>query len=202
MTEGICLLLIDDGREDYLERCRWSLASKLPRFDAEVTIIDADHRLGFTGAVQEGWRQARETGCDWIWHQESDFLMNGPVPLDRIQAVMERWPDLVQMSLKRQPVNDQEIAAGDILLVRPTEYVEVSEGEDRWLEHRVFFTCNPSLYRMSLTDRGWPDEEHSEGKFGGRLFRDLPAARSGIWGAFGDGPRVHHIGTHRKGHGY
>jgi hypothetical protein len=58
-----CLLRIGDGRDDDHERAWESLEQMLPSPDHIVTIDDRDHKLGFAGAIAEGWRQVRETGA-------------------------------------------------------------------------------------------------------------------------------------------
>jgi hypothetical protein len=198
---SVCLLFISDGRREYLAPVWASIAAMIPPVDRTICVDDADHRLGFAGAVAEGWRRARATGAEWILHVEQDFVFEAPVPLVRMIGVLERHPHLVQMSLLRQAVNSEELAAGGIVELRGHDMAEVRDGEDVWLEHALWWTTNPSLYRMSLTERGWPQESESEGKFSGRLFAERPEARSGIWGAKTDPPRVRHIG-HRAGHGY
>lgn len=212
---SVCLLLIDDGRADYMARCLESVGENLPPFDHQVTILDPDHELGFDGAVREGWRQVLETGAEWVFHAESDFLYNEPVDVHRMVAVLRRHPHLTQMSLLRQAWNDSEKAAGGIVQQWPEDFHEVSEAvtkvngygisylADRWLETRRFiFTTNPSVYSTRLCERGWPQAPESEGKFGAYLLRDEPWRKCGIWGGKDDPPRVTHIGDVRAGVGY
>jgi hypothetical protein len=174
----------------------------LPAPDYIVTVDDRDHRLGFTGAVHEAWTKALMTDADYVFHCELDFTYNEPVDIDRMTAVLDRHPDLVQLSLKRQPVNAEEMAAGDFIALAPDDYHETCDAGDVWIQQRRFFTTNPSLYRMSLCERGWPQEVHSEGKFTGYYRRDHPDHWFGIWGKKWDPPRVAHIGDHRAGTGY
>lgn len=82
----------------------------------------------------------------------------------------------------------------------PGEYEDRTDGTHHWLEHRLFFTTNPSLYRRSLADRRWPDAPDSERKFTDQLRAD---GRSfAFWGARHDGTWVTHIGDQRVGTGY
>ena len=157
---------------------------------------------GYTGAVQQAWAEALKTGADYVFHCELDFTYNEPVDLPRMAAVLDRRPDLVQLSLKRQPVNNEEVAAGDFVALHPDDYHETFDGGDVWLQQKRFFTTNPSLYRMSLVERGWPRGRYSEGKFTGRYLRDYPEHWFGIWGKKWDPPRVTHIGDIRTGTGY
>ena len=66
--------------------------------------------------------------------------------------------------------------------------------------HRRFFTTNPSVYRASLCERGWPQEPHSEGVFTHRLLAD--GFDFAFWGGRFDPPAVTHIGAERTGRGY
>ena len=64
---SICLLLIDDGRADYKDRCIASAKQMLPRFRHVVEVNDLDHRLGFAGAIAKGWEDALDTGAaTWL----------------------------------------------------------------------------------------------------------------------------------------
>lgn len=202
MSPRVCQLWIRDGRDEYHDESIRSILAMLPPPDDLVVVDDHDHRLGFSGAVAEGWRRVLESGCDYVFHAELDFTYNEPVPLDRMIQVLERHPEVVQLSLKRQPVNHEEIAAGDFVRLAPNDYHEQCDGDDVWTQHRKFWTTNPSLYRVELCRLGWPQERFSEGKFSGRYFQANPTHWSGIWGAKYDPPRVHHIGEKRAGRGY
>ncbi len=200
---SVCLLRISDGRDEVHKRSFASLGECLPeqrKEDKVVEIRDPDHALGFAGAIAEGWRHVRESGCDWVFHAEMDFLYNAPIALDRMIAVLERMPKLVQLSLKRQPWNEREVAAGGIVEADPEDFTQVVDRGDVWTEHRRYFTTNPSLYSAALCAQGWPQERESEGKFTHRLLEDQDL-RFGIWGAKWDKPLVEHIGE-RVGVGY
>jgi hypothetical protein len=198
----IALLLISDGRDEYLQRTRTSLVEMLPRFDHVIHVDDREHRLGFAGAIQEGWRQVLETDARYVFHLEQDFTFNRPVDVAGMATVLQARPHLAQLALRRQPWNDAERAAGGIVEQHPDDYVERSLGPYRWLEHRRFFTTNPCLYRTWICRQGWPDGADSEGRFGIRLLETKPEARFGYWGARDSGEAVTHIGEHRAGNGY
>lgn len=198
----VCQIRIGDGRDEYHDKARASIEEMIPPPDHVIELDDRQHLRGFAGSVRLAWELALATGADWVFHCELDFTYNEAVPLDRMIAVLERHPEIVQMSLKRQPVNHEERMAGDILALHPDCYTDVHEDGETWVEHRRFFTTNPSLYRTQLCHRGWPQEERSEGKFTGYYFRDHPDHVSGIWGAKADPPRVTHIGDERTGTGY
>lgn len=190
---SLCLMVIDDGREDYLERC---LASHVPDAAFTVKVSDPDHVLGFAGAIQRGWEQVLATGAEWVFHLESDFTLDERVPLQRMIALLEALPHLAQVSLKRQAVNEREKAAGGIVEADPDDFTD----RDGWTEHRRYFTTNPSVYSTRLCERGWPQQAHSEGVFTHQVLADdLSFA---IWGQKSDPPKVTHIGERRTGTGY
>lgn len=203
---SICLLIIDDGREDYLDRCLESAARYLPPMEACVMVDDSGHELGFAGAVQAGWEAVLASGCEWVFHLESDFVFSEPVPLASMQTIL-RADGAAQISLQRQAWNEREKAAGGIVAADPDDFEDRSlvfeEGTRRveeYLSHRRYFTTNPSLYRSSLCMRGWPQVEHSEGVFTHQLLAD--GQRFLIYGGRGRAPLCHHIGEERAGHGY
>lgn len=193
--------------------------------DPRWHVVPWGERRGFGGTIAGAWKLLTSSALDaaearFVYHLEDDFLHNEPPDLAAMMAVLDAHPNLVQLSLKRQPWNDIEIAAGDFVRVAPDDYTEnhldavramaldVERGarggitDYVWTEQRRFFTTNPSLYRRELCAVGWPgDLEHSEGRFSHRLMED-PDVRFGIWGRKFDPPRVHHIGEHRVGNGY
>jgi hypothetical protein len=112
---------------------------------------------------------------------------------------LEDHPYLIQMALLRDACYPAERERGGILGHPESEFELVRSGGDEWLEHRRFFTLNPTLFRRHLTAHPWPAERHSEAVFGRSLFRS-PEARAGLWG---DGQAwVTHIGEVRAGAGY
>lgn len=166
-------------------------------------------RSGFTGAIRSAWSHLRAfPGTErFILHLEEDFTFNRPVPLDDMAEVLDAQPQLAQLALRRQPWSDTERQAGGVVELNPGEYLErqtqLADGRPvAWLEHRLFWTTNVSLYRMSLmADQDWPDVEHSEGMFTIQL-REDPALRFAYWGARNSGEAITHIGHRRSGTGY
>lgn len=223
----IAILVISDGRATYLRRTieslreqvsgdiveRWiyddsgerkvreSVAKDYPDF----TLINhpSGKRQGFAGAVRTAWDALRsESIADWVLHVEQDFTWNRPVDLADLQNVMTKRPNLAQIAMLRQAWNSQEIEAGGLIETNPDCYIPHLDGQGReWLEHDLFFTTNPSLYRRSLIDMfDWPEGLESEGRFGIKLKE--AGFRFAFWGARDDGPLVHHIGDERTGTGY
>lgn len=221
----IALLVVTDGRDDYLRRCvtstnerlhgpigeRWMfddtgnpsyrtrLAARFPRFRH----IHGGPRQGFGGAIAAAWQHlAQHSHADWVFHLEQDFVFRRRIDLDAMAAVLQARPYLRQMALRRQAWNAAEQAAGGVVERHPDAYRECRDDAGRaWLEHRLFWTTNPSLYRRSTCSLGWPVVSRSEGVFTRRMLAD-PAARFGYWGARDSGVWVEHVGHQRSGTGY
>lgn len=194
-----CLLLISDGREDYLRQTQASAAVNLPDFDHVVHIDDTHHTLGFAGAIQAGW-DLLPNDCDHVFHLEADFTFNRPVPLDDMISVLRGNPHLTQLALLRQPWNRAEQLAGGVWQQHPDSYTHCGLGDCRWLEHGRHFTTNPCVYPKWVAERGWPQCNQSEGHFGLQLFAEDSTRRSAYWGQGEEW--VRHIGENRAGHGY
>jgi hypothetical protein len=194
----ICLLTITD-RPEYLERTLVSAAAFLPSFDQYVLVEDEAHELGFAGAIAEAWAQL---DCDYVFHLEDDFIFHAPVPVDRMVALLERHPELVQVALKRQAVNEAEREAGGIVEANPAAFEERHDGIDTFTVTRSCFTTNPSVYPRWIAARGWPQCPASEGMFGIDLFNERPEWCSAFWGGMFDPPLCEHIGEVRCGVGY
>ena len=217
------LLVMTDGRDDVLDQAIRSagrnLCGEFTHFvihddagmpsHAEMLaeryptaeVVGGDRRRGFGGAIANAWSHLKDRPERFVFHLEDDFVFNGPVDLGKLAATLDANPHLVQVALRRQAWNPQEVVAGGIVEQHPDDYTQVSGLTGTWLEHRRFFTTNPNLYRLDLTQKGWPDAPHSEGHFGIEVFKDH-AARSAFWGPMDSSPMVHHIGEHRVGTGY
>lgn len=222
---NIALLVFTDGRDDLLARTIFSIEAKLigpvearliiddtgdeshaellekeygPRYKVSV----ASQRLGFAGTIQRAWNLLKPLSPDYIWHHEDDMVLRHNVHLSELATLLERHRYLQQVALKRQPWNEEELEAGDFMKVGANRYINNSDQLAHWVEQRAYFTTNPSLYRFSLTERGWPQEQFSEGKFGLRLMDADATAAFAFWGRTTDDPWVNHIGDTRNGTGY
>lgn len=227
---SVALLVMTDGRDEYLERTLASVSEMLPglgslwmhddtgndAYRAQLaaryplfTQLGQGPRRGFGGAIRWAWANLATRATDrYVFHLEADFTFRTPVDWRHLAEVLELYPQLVQLALRRQAWNAAEIAAGGVIEQHPGDYTEHRYAGATWLEHRRFFTTNPCLYRRSLCGTGWPDVQFSEGMFGQRVLAGgTPEAsaeqvRFGFWGARADPPAVEHIGTHRAGMGY
>lgn len=201
MTPSWAVLVIHDGRADYRERTLASAKEMLPEPDFHVEVDDSEHKLGFAGAIAEGWRKVVATGADYCLHLEADFLFNEPVPVQRMIALLERRPSLAQIVLKRQSWNHEERAAGGIVELHPDDFRQRTDRGDVFTTHRKFWSTNVGIYNAGFCHQGWPQVPESEGMFTHRLLED-PDVEFALWGAKFDGPRIEHIGDERTGHGY
>lgn len=196
--------VIHDDSGD-LDNHEW-LLDNFPMFSVHAS----REREGFGKAIISSWREIDENSNSWfVFHLEDDFIFNREIDLLRMSRVIGVNPHLAQMALRRQPWNDLERRAGGIVELNPDAYVEHSGVNGDWLEHRLFFTTNPCLYRTGLVKTEWPDIQHSEGIFSHKLLEEgLPWMRSpecirfAFWGKRSDDPWVHHIGEQRIGTGY
>lgn len=185
-----------------------------PAYQAEIaetfdwwSVIGGTKRLGFGGNIERAWSALQGVHAPYVFHLEEDFTFNRPIDLAGMIAVLDTQPDLVQLALLRQPVGKAEKATGGFIGADPDSFVDRTDGEHEWFEHRKFFTTNPSLYRKSLMRDGWPNVEHSEGMFTHRVLHlgtpETQNPRFGFWGRTDQTPAVHHIGDDRgDGTGY
>lgn len=227
---NVVLLVMTDGRGDCLDRTLASfddmvsgpityrvihddsgdpgyrswLQSSFPGF----TVIGAGHRVGFSAAYGNAWRHLAGREEHFVAAWEDDFTVDRPVDLTDLARLLDDRPHLAQVALRRQAVG-HEIPHGGFMEMYPDWYVDCADGDVSWVETTRNFTTNPSLYRRQLCETGWPDREHSEGRYGFQLReRGLPwgipgeDVRFGFWGSKADSPRVRHIGDVRVGTGY
>lgn len=188
--------IIYDDSGDAENRAR--LAASFPEF---VIAHHPDGRQGFGGAIRFMWRHL--TAWDqnsYVLHLEDDFTFRRDIDLAAMLGVLDRRPDLAQIVLRRQAWNAEERAAGGIVELHPEDFTEHADGPHQFLTHRRFWSTNPCLYRRALCERGWPEDPHSEGKFGATLRDD--GLSFAFWGARDSGEWVEHVGRERVGTGY
>jgi len=226
MKPQLTLLAITDGRRDCLIRTLQSFEESVDQttvahrlivndsldqdygqwidytynFDEHISHRTYDRsKWGFAGAIKMGWQYVPED-IPYVFHLEDDFTFNRFLDVHAMIAVLEQRPYLRQMALRRQAWNDLEQEAGGIVECHPHEYADMTDGPNQWLEHRLFFTTNPSIYPQYPMHVGWPSGSGSEAAFTQLLLQD-PAARFGYWGSRDLEPWVTHIGQ-RSGTGY
>lgn len=231
---SIAVLVITDGRDDYLGHCvasldrlhgdigewwmrddtgddayRTELARRYPQF----TQIGFGPRRGCAGAFAAARAHLREhSHADHLVTIEQDFVILRDIPLAGMAGLLDDRPHLVQVALRRQPWNADEIRAGGVVEQYPDQYLDMADDHGRrWLEHRVFYTTNPGIERTSLLDVPWPEDQHgafSEGTYHQRLLAEGTPEAPGheiayaYWGARDSGVWVEHIGHRRAGSGY
>lgn len=216
------LVVCSDGREDYLERTVESfermvkpapkaqiIVSDNPdpvwryhlqdRFADRFEIMHAGRKGGFASVVGRMWRAAWGR-AEFVFHLEDDFVFNEPVDVGVLAGLLDAHSDVAQVSLMRQPWNSTEREVGSVAGVWGDRFVERETGGVVWCEQDVYFTTNPSLYRGSLVERGWPQCAHSEGVLTHELLGE--GYRFGVLGGRDAAPVVTHIGVERAGTGY
>jgi hypothetical protein len=198
-TLGLHPIVVDDSGDTV--RRDW-----IHNQGAQVEPVDTT-RQGYTPAMRRVMQVAVDTGARWVFLTEDDFLPLGPMPLPAMTQVLTDHPHLVQIVLKRQPWYENEKRAGGVLeaineSTRDHSMLLKRSGLDQWVEHRAFWSCNPTLFPTWVAARGWPDGPWSEGQFGRALFAEKASRRAAMWGEWGCDPQVAHIGTEKAGHGY
>lgn len=171
------------------------LRATFPDFE----VVGQPERQGFGGAIRNAWAHLlKGTKTEHVFHLEDDFVLERPVDLQAMADLLAARPQLAQVALRRQPVCTPEREAGGVVEMWPDAYTDC----DGWLEHELFFTTNPSLYRRSLLRIGWPQGDLSEQEMTRRLLG--LEYRFAFWGERSDGPWVTHIGDerHAEGTGY
>jgi hypothetical protein len=221
----ITLIVHTDGRREYIERSVPSLLSNIssPNIIKRVIyddsgdpgykdwlervfgpqgfyVVGPDKRLGYTGSMAAMWKYLNDRCVSqYVFAVEDDFLYDGPVDLDGMVAALAANPQIAQMALLRAPAYQSEIDKGGILGWKAVSFTERRMNGYGWLEHRNFWTANPSVFRRSITAREWPREKSSEKVFGDHLMAN-PQTRFAFWG---DGTaQIEHIGEVRAGTGY
>lgn len=177
--------------------------------DPYVSATHPTRQQGFCRATARLWDAAtRDTDVDYVFWLEHDFVLRRTVSLEQLASLLDQEPEIAQVALVRNPENEHEHRAGGLIASRPGSFAlrrsEVqAEGvpwQVAWLEHRAFFTTNPSLMRRSfMVEQPFLDdgEPHCEGRYGAALVER--GFRFAYWD---DGAEyVEHVGE-RSGVGY
>lgn len=214
----IAVLIIGDGRDAIRQQTLLSFCEQVYgyRLAEVVEVDDRRHDLGFCGAIQAGWDELRrieqwnrscggDGGWEYVFHLEEDWRFTAPVDVRDMTRPLDN-PEIAQCALRRGPVNETERRAGGVIECWPDEYQAVGwiNGDlgitAHWLEHSLFWTTNPSLYRMDLLGtHTWPSGPGCEAVFGAGLKAE--GYRFAYLGQRDDPPLLHHNG-HRTGTGY
>lgn len=220
----IALLVFTDGRDDLLRQTLTSFSihteqhdmithrilvddSGLPsdrlediknRFDLYV---QPETKAGFCGVIQKAWSLV-PPNVDFIFHLEDDFLFNRSVDLLELVETLQDNPYLAQIVLKRQAWSTEEKKAGGVVEMWPSQYTQKNYKDRYWLEHRLFWSTNPSLYWADFCREGWPDGPRCEEAFTNKLITRNPTLKFAFWGEKKDAPWVEHVGWVRAGENY
>jgi glycosyltransferase involved in cell wall biosynthesis len=209
----IALLVIGNGRLDYLHDVVDSALEHLPELGAYLMIDDSgdttvrreldrhypdfdiwhhDQNLGMARAVQNGFTHALSSGAEYVFWLEEDMRIVRPVPVCAARDVLDHDDQIAQMLFARQPLTPEEHELGGVhgaFRGLASHYKEWSV----WAEHDWIFSLNPCLIPRRVLEDGW-DRDNEAGttarlKAAGYLF--------GVWGHAGDEPYVEHIGVGR-----
>jgi len=226
---NVALLVITDGRDGLIHETIASAEEHLhgPRFAHKIIYDDSGNmrnrqaltkryrdwtvcwhpsgRQGFGGAIRAAWSHVRATNANFVFHLEDDFTFNRDINMHEMINLLTAYPYIVQVALRRQPWNSEEIAAGGVVELHPEDFKDMQDDELglHWLEHTRFFTTNPCMYRADLIDLcEWPTGRESEGRFTMAIRARFPDMRFAYWGSRESGEWVRHNGVARAGTGY
>lgn len=205
MKPKLALMVVTDGRWDYLQRTLESAAQCLDwPWHQKLLVDDSGEKQGFSpdgfdfvknmprrglaGAIQSGW-DAIDSEVDYVFHLEDDFIFPDVVDLELMIELLEYEPELAQIALLRQPWSPQEQQAGGIYGVDPVRF----KNKYGFVEQRHLFTFNPCLYPASITREY---EAGLEAELTSELLKD--GWRFGYLGELGDQPKTFHIGLRRS----
>ena len=163
--------------------------------------VAGDGHHGYTAAVQRLWRYIdRRVIAPYVFLTEDDFVYERDVDLSAMVAALREDRALAQVALLRAPAYARELEPGDHILAWPRDsFRPAGSGATARLEHRNFWTMNPSVFRRELSQVAWPSRPSSERAFGDALARN-PSAKFALLG--GGEAWVRHIGETRAAESY
>lgn len=206
----IALLVIGDGRTALQVETVSSWLAHAEEYEQGrcVVVDDSHHLLGFCGAIRYAWQRLREEGpsYDYVFHLEEDWRFERAFSIAHMARVLDTEPQVCQVALRRGAVPGEDTP---IIERFPLEFVDRATGliglgrparRQEWLEHRLFWTTNPSLYRASLlAEYEWPGPPRCEAAWTETMRSE--GHTFAYWGDRHDAPWITHTGE-RTGHGY
>jgi hypothetical protein len=160
--------------------------------------VAGDGHHGYVTSTQRLWKYLTgRVKADFVFLAEDDFIYTRNVDLTPMMSALAKTPHIRQIALLREAAYPKEKEPGDHIL--GWDRSSFTQRGDL-LEHRNFWTMNPSLFRRALvTKYPWPSGPSSERLFGDAILSD-PGARVAFWGT-GE-PWITHIGETRAGGPY
>lgn len=217
MGMTFALVVSTDGRKECLEQSMKSIEYYLPPVDHKIIVNDSgdpeysawldksfpdftcihhSERLGLAGATRSAFQAAIDTGADYYFRMEDDFILQETVDLQTMGSLLSHFIDLAQIAFKRQPVNEVERQAGGFIETDPGRYWEANG----LVQHQVCFTFNPSLIprRVAQLCLDQPGDGLERGFTDTLVGHTQRPYSFGIFGTIDDPPRVIHIGETRS----
>ncbi len=216
-----CVIIINDGRNDYLEKSLKSFSEKVifPE-GSEITKIliddwplDRDEKLikkigkkygvnkyifneenlRVDNTVRKIWDNV-PSDIDYVFHQENDFIYLEKIYISELVKVLET-PTIVQCALARQAWFQDEKESGGLFKTRSERFRSGNASGIDIVMHRDHFTFNPSLYK-----RKWLVDINPFGEY--QLSNYYLSQNSALWFAYygkrTDKNRIEHIGEIKK----
>lgn len=205
------LTVLGNGRTEYLERALESIEEHLtPQPFVRYIYDDSETHLGQCAAQSMCWEAASNTTVNFCLHWEEDYVALRPLDVERMAALMDAQPHLLQLTLMRQAWA-AEIPYGNYVAKDPGWYerreLQLSTGRiDRhgneeyavteWMETTRNWANAPTLFRTALArEFEWPTEPGCETAIGPEMLARYPEGKFGIagWGQ----AEVAHVGVER-----
>ena len=213
-------VVITDGRSEFLQRTLDSLFTNVRGLGRGVMVDDSGDlvyagwleakygqqfrfihhvtRQGLAAGIRDGWAEALVNPLvEAIWHQEDDYVIPAKIDLESFAAVMQRTPDLAELTLKRDPYSSQEHVAGGYMQVCPSDYEDVTLLNGfTYVKHDQLFFFQPSLIPRRVVELALAsDADITEPNLAELLVGH--GYHFGVVGRIADEPLVTHIGSWR-----
>lgn len=174
-------------------------------FQSFTIVPVSEERSGFAAAMQKLFSLVKETGANYCFHLEDDFLLLKQFDINKLIDILELNKRIAQVSLMRGPWYHNEHEHGGLIEAIKNHtpgavFIDKNENDLQWTEHSAYWTCNPNLFSSSLTKFEWPSGLWSESRFGRQVFKTYQTAA--VYGKKEDWPYIEHIGRERYGSKY
>lgn len=189
ITEGVetYKVLIDDfpeGRDNHL------FYKIKDDYDIDHLILNRKN-LGLSKSLRKIWDFCPKD-CDYIWHQEDDFVFNDKISLKNLINKFEKNKDILfQITLKRQ------VWYEDNDIIEKIKTGKIGIEHDGLILNKEYFNFNPSLYPSSVTYEDFDHDPH-ESLLINSLIKKYPNKFSSFLGER-ESQHVTHIGDYTQG---
>jgi hypothetical protein len=174
------------------------------KYSDRFTIVPVSNKsVGQVSAMKKIFNTMKDLDTEYFLGIEEDWMLFRPVDISLIIKQLQSNNHILQMRIPRtiwhSDYHRLDIDSGSLLLYHLNDSRnEITKSVDgKWFEVRssfYFWSHNPSVFRKSIFDEGYPETKSHEYDFGIKLLNKYEDAVVGFWATNPYEGYITHIG--------